>query len=248
MASSKSGGTSCLPSKKRCETIAKIVGASRLRLKDRETISNLAASPPLSLFLLPVIPAPRTPVSRISYRLYQPARQNAPSGIGWAICCQTWSIKVCQVLSVLNCYLDGLPHPLPLLLLLIVLLTTGLPQPVSSFTAVYGVSQTYRDQFPRRNYLIAVQSCFLPNNKSQRDIIVKIFRKNLRRKDLRVFKFENNNREFSTRGNDEIFMQRIYGRIRIKFISNIAEWSWPSKRKIRMETAPRCTVWAPRNE
>lgn len=150
MASSKSDGTSCLPSKKRCETIAKIVGASRLRLKDRETISNLAASPPLSLFLLPVIPAPRTPVSRISYRLYQPARQNAPSGIGWAICCQTWSIKVCQVLSVLNCYLDGLPHPLPLLLLLIVLLTTGLPQPVSSFTAVYGVSQTYRDQFSRR--------------------------------------------------------------------------------------------------
>lgn len=31
----------------------------------------------------------------------------------------------------------------------------GLPQPVSSFTAVYGVSQTYRDQFySQRNYLI----------------------------------------------------------------------------------------------
>lgn len=42
--------------------------------------------------------------------VYQPARQNAVPGIGWAICCQTWSIKVCQVLSVLNCYFDGLPH------------------------------------------------------------------------------------------------------------------------------------------
>lgn len=137
MASSKSDNLQgAFHQKTRCETIARI-GASRLRLKDRETISNLAANPPLSLFLLPVIPAPRTPVSRISYRLYQPARQNAPSGIGWAICCQTWSIKVCQVLSVLNCYLDGLPHPLPLLLLLIVLLTTTVYRNLSLRSQLY---------------------------------------------------------------------------------------------------------------
>lgn len=47
----------------------KIIGASRRRLKDRETISNVAAIPPLSLFLLSAIPTSRTPVSRISYRL-----------------------------------------------------------------------------------------------------------------------------------------------------------------------------------
>lgn len=84
MAFSKSGGTSYPPSKKRCETIAKIAGASRPRLKDRETISNLARqSAVISLLALRhPIPAPRTPVSRISYRLYQPARQNAPPGIG----------------------------------------------------------------------------------------------------------------------------------------------------------------------
>lgn len=100
------------------------------------------------------------------------------------------------MLSVLNCYLDGLPHPLPLLLLLIVLLTTGLPQPVSSFTAVYGVSQTYRDQFSRRNYLIAVELIFLSNKQSQTDVIVKIaFHID---KKISVFKLEYNNREFST--------------------------------------------------
>lgn len=51
---------------------------------------------------------------------------------------------------------------LPLLLLLIVLLTTGLPQPVSSFTAaVYGVSQTYRVKFySRRNCLTTAESTF----------------------------------------------------------------------------------------
>lgn len=94
--------------------------------------------------------------------VYQPARQNAVPGIGWAICCQTWSIKVCQVLSVLNCYFDGLPHarthsPLSSFtspLLLIVLLTAGLPQPVSSFVQqLYSrggegcVADTRRDGF-----------------------------------------------------------------------------------------------------
>lgn len=60
---------SCTSPKKRCGTIAKIIGPSRRRLKDRETISNVATILALSLFLLSAILAPRTPVSRISYRL-----------------------------------------------------------------------------------------------------------------------------------------------------------------------------------
>lgn len=63
----------------------------------------------------------------------------------------------------------------------------------------------------------------MSNKQSQTDVIVKIaFHID---KKISVFKLEYNNREFSTRGNDEIFVQRIYGHIRIKFISNIAEWS-----------------------
>lgn len=144
----------CPPSKKRCETIAKIVRASRLRLKDRETISNLAASPPLSLFLLPVIPAPRTPVSRISYRLYQPA-QTKRAARNWVshLLPDMIDKSLPSVISAKLLFRRAAAPSLPLLLLLIVLLTTGLPQPVSSFTAaVYGVSRTHRDKFyPRGN-------------------------------------------------------------------------------------------------
>lgn len=50
---------------------------------------------------------------------------------------------------------------------------------------------------------------FLPNEKSQADVTVKMFPP-ARKKGLRVFKFEYDNREFSTRGNGEIFAQRIY--------------------------------------
>lgn len=97
---------------------------------------------------------------------------------------------------------------LPLLLLLIVLLTTGLPQPVSSFTAaVYGVSQTYHDKFySRRNCLTPLR--LLQNKNSQADVIFIMF--HIATKDLRVFKFEYNMREFSTRGKGKIFVQRIY--------------------------------------
>lgn len=135
--------------------------------------------------------------------VYQPARQNAPSGIGWAICCQTWSIKVCQVLSVLNCYFDGLPHAHhTLLLLLIVLLTTGLPQPASSLeAAVYGVSQEINFYF-RKNWRSRNQ--LLTNKNFQRNVITKMFRI-ASKKALHDLKFESNKCEFFMRVKGEIF-------------------------------------------
>lgn len=113
------------------------------------------------------------------------------------------------MLSVLNCYLDGLraAPSLPLLLLLIVLLTAGLPQPVSSFTAaVYGVSQTYHDKFySRRNCLTPLRSRFLPNKKSQADVILKMF--HIAKKKLSAC---SNSSIIRVSFKGKIFAQRIY--------------------------------------
>lgn len=77
---------------------------------------------------------------------------------------------------------------LPLLLLLIVLLTTGLPQPVSSFTAaVYGVSQTYQDKFySRRNCLTAAESTFAEKGGCNCENV--LYRE---KKGVRVFEYNN---------------------------------------------------------
>lgn len=113
--------------------------------------------PPARRYLSSCSPSsqPRVlPVSRISYRLYQPA-QTKRAGRNWVshLLPDMIDKSLPSVISAKLLFRRAAAPSLPLLLLLIVLLTTGLPQPVSSFTAaVYGVSQTHRDKFyPRGN-------------------------------------------------------------------------------------------------
>lgn len=137
---------------------------------------------------------------------------------------------------------------LPLLLLLIVLLTTGtgLPQPVSSFTAaVYRVSRTYRDQFySRRNCLRPLRSRF--SNPRIKKISDKcncrkcfIYRK---KKSLRI-------REFSTRKQRwnfcaENLRRNIFGLNSLAILlSGVDRAKGKLGWKLRLAAG-----WAPRNE